>query len=573
MMELINKILIALRLKKPFVWTPLEYELKKLNEAYLKIFKPTIDCINQISKGADYKIALTYTDIKGVTHKQQFKTSVISDEQPGIRFKIKLPNILNVGSVKYKESYGLSEELIIERSGEELFIPENSVIDFETKFPTKPQFLEGKFSRLKSKKQSPTNAYCRLVIPTNDKEMVYPTSILDYKDNHMKFDMSNWDRQMSLIGIPFLSTKGMYSELTIKGVKFHFYALEPINSQVIDSIDKITIELFQQVSYAIRLCFAFLSGKFYKGETILVSSDTSDFSKINYFDYQVEQPSIITGNQIINPTFFFGQYSKKDKETQEQWKEFHNMFDPEIFSSICNKVLDSPELMRSIELIINAGSINDPIQKGALYSVSIETITELLKTENKKVFKPIQESRIWKPFYKDLKTCLNGIKGSISEEGYKTLNSKLANINSPTNREKLEKPFKLVGIDLTQTELESLEQRNSYLHGGQPEDRSWSTMSNLNALKLHYLIGMLILKYFDYSGHYINISGWYILHDRETKNLMEKFDFSELKEIMEKIKSKDFETTEQLDKAKQILENFDKFNMAGLEIEGLIKII
>lgn len=572
-MELINKILIVLRLKKPFVWTPLEYEIKKLNKAYPKIFKPTIDCINQFSKGADYKIALTYTDIKGVTHKQQFTTSIISDEQSGIRFKIKLPNILNVGSVKFKESYGLSEELIIERSGEELFIPENSVIDFETKFPAKPQFLEGKFSGIKSKKQSPTNAYCRLVISNNDKEMVYPTSILDYKDNHMKFDMSNWDRQMSLIGIPFLSTKGMYSELTIKGVKFHFYALEPINSQVIDSIDKISIELFQQVSYAIRLCFAFLSGKFYKGESILVSSDTSDFSKIDYFDYQVEQPSIITDNQIINPTFFFGQYSEKDKETQEQWKEFHNMFDPGIFSSICIKVLDSPELKRSIELIINAGSINDPIQKGALYSVSIETLTELLKTENKKVFKPIQESRIWKPFYKDLKTSLDVIKGSISEEGFMMLNSKLANINSPTNREKLEKPFKLVGIDLTQTELEILEQRNNYLHGGQPEDKNWSAMSNMKALKLHYLIGMLILKYFNYSGHYINMSGWYILHDRETKNLMEKFDFSELKEVMEKIKSKDFETKGQLDMAKQILENFDKFNIAGLEIEGLIKII
>ncbi len=315
MKELINKILIALRFRKPFVWTPLEDELKTLDEAYLKIFTPTIDCINHISTNADFKITLTYTDVKGVDHKQQFITSVISDEQPGIMFKIKLPNILNIGSVKYKESYGLSEELIIKSGTEEFFIPENSVIDFETKFPAKPQVLEGRFSRLKSNKKSPANAYCRMVIPSNDKEMVYPTSILDYKDNHMKFDISNWDRQKSLIGIPFLSTKGMYSELTVKGFKFHFYALEPINSYVIDSIDRISIELFQQISYAIRLCFAFLSGKFYKVDTILLSSDTSDFSKIQYFDYKVEQPSIITDNQIINPTFFFGQYSEKDKET------------------------------------------------------------------------------------------------------------------------------------------------------------------------------------------------------------------------------------------------------------------
>ena len=41
------------------------------------------------------------------------------------------------------------------------------------------------------------------------------------------------------MGIPFMTTKGMYAELSIKGGSFHFYGLEQLNSQVIDSLEKI----------------------------------------------------------------------------------------------------------------------------------------------------------------------------------------------------------------------------------------------------------------------------------------------------------------------------------------------
>jgi len=555
------------------MWTPPEFEIKKLEKAYLKFFKPTIDYINKISGGGYYNTKLTYIDLEGKNHNTKFEITLISDNEPGLKFKILLPNVLNIGSVKYKESYGLAEELILENKDTTLIIPENSVIEFNTKIPAKPQILEGRFKRVKTSKDYKNNSYCRLIIPTKDNDMIYPTTILEYKENHMKFDMPNWDRQTTIMGIPFMTTKGMYVELTIKNWNFHFYGLEQINSLIIDSIEEISVKKFREVAYAIRLCFAFLIGRFYKDETILVASSNGDFSKIDYLDYCLEEASILTDNQIINPTLFFSQSSEKDEETQTLWKPFHNMFDTRVLSSMCDKVLDSSEFMRSLELIVNAGNIIDPVQKGALYSVCIETLTEIIKTKNEIAFKPIENKKIWKPFYNDLKSCLDKIKGEISDEGLNILNAKISNLNSPTNRDKLEKPFKLVGIELSQNEIESLEQRNNYLHGGQPNDDGWFTKSNLNALKIHYLIGMLILKYFKYSGHYINLSGWYLLHDNETENILKNFDFSELGEVMRKIKDKDFESIEQLDSAKKKMKNFDKFNKASLEIEDLIRII
>ena len=575
MKRLIEKLLIALKIKKQFVWTPPEIELQKHENAFLKLFKPTVKCINELSKGGKFSLALTYTDLDNKTITETVEAILSSEGQSGINFEISLPNILNVGSVKYKESYGLTEQLILKGKETNFVIPEDSVIDFETKFPAKPQILKGLFNKVESEKQKPEKAFFRLVVPIKDKEMIFPTSILEFKENHMKFDIPSWDRQMSLMGIPFMTTMGMYSELTIKDHKFHFYAIEQINSQIIDSINEISFDFYKKATYSIRLCFAFLSGKFYKDESITIASDKDDFSTVEFFEYQVEHPSIVSENQIINPTFFFSQYSKKDKEIQAAWKEHHNMFSSELFSFMCEKVIDSPELMRCLELTVNAGAINDPVQKGAFYSVSIETFTELFKSENEESFKPIPKAQneLWKQLRDESKGALEQIKEEIGDSGYSILTKKIENLNSPTNRDKLEKPFKMLGIELSDEETKFLNQRNDYLHGGYPDDKEWIVMSNLNALRLHFLIGMLILKYFNYTGHYINVSSWFLLHNREAKKLMERFDFSELQEVTERIQTKDFESLEQLENARKILEDFEKLNIAAFTIEELIKII
>lgn len=575
MKKIIDKLLIALKIKKQFVWTPPEMEQKKHENASLKLFKPTIDCINKISKGGKFSLSLTFTTLDNETITENFEAIINSDGQPGIRFEITLPKMLNVGSVEYKESYGLTEQLILKGKETNFLIPEDSVIDFETKFPAKPQILKGIFDKVSADNQPPEKAFFRLLIPIKDKELVFPTSILEFHENHMKFDISSWDRQMTLMGIPFMTTMGMYSELTIKEHKFHFYTIEQISSQIIDSIDEISFDFYKKVTYSIRLCFAFLSGKFYKDESITIGSEKEDFSKVDFFEYQVEPPSIISENQIINPTFFFSQYSQKDEETQAAWKEYHKMFGTELFSSMCEKVIDSPEFMRSLELVVNAGSISDPVQKGALYSVSIETFTELFKSENEEIFKPIpkEKDKYWKQLRDESKNVLEQIKKEISDSGFSILNKKIENMNGPTNRDKLEKPFKLLGIELTPEETSILNQRNNYLHGGYPDDKEWIVMSNLNALKLHYLIGMLILKYLNYTGHYINVSSWFLLHNREAKKLIERFDFEELQEVTRRIQTQDFDSIEQLEKARKILEDFEKLNIAALTMVELIKII
>ena len=225
MKTLIYKILIFLKIRKPFRWPLSEFEIKKLEQADLKIFKPTLECLNTFASGGKFEITLSYIDLNQTNKNDRFKTLLQIDKRTGISFSIILPNILNIGSVKYKESYGLDKKLLLQNSNLKIYIPENSVSDFETVFPAKPHILKGRFTNLQSLENRPQNAFCRKIIPINDKEAIYPTSILEFKENHMKFDISNWDRQQSLIGIPFMSTLGMYADLTINNLTFHFLLL------------------------------------------------------------------------------------------------------------------------------------------------------------------------------------------------------------------------------------------------------------------------------------------------------------------------------------------------------------
>src|SRR5690606_9604383 len=88
----------------------------------------------------------------------------------------------------------------------------------------------------------------------------------------------------------------------------------------------------------------------------------------------------------------------RSKQEQKDLKKYHKMFGSNLFSLLCEKALNHPELLRTIELIITAGNLSDSIQKGALYSVAIETITEFLKDLNQELFKPIKDKKIFSSF-------------------------------------------------------------------------------------------------------------------------------------------------------------------------------
>jgi hypothetical protein len=552
---------------------PLEYETRIFKDSTKKVFKPTIDCLNKITKGGVFQITLEYSNSKKETEKNKFKLEIIQQKVAGLPFKITLPNLLDIGGVEYKESYGLTNELIIEQEGQKYFVSADSIKDFKTEFPRKPQYLEGTFLNFRSTNEEKEENFYRIVICVQDTQMIYPTEILEYDKNYMTFDISNWDKQKDLLGIPYPSTKGMYSNLEINGKKFHFYALEPINAFIIDCVDKIEKNDFIAITQSIRMCFAFIAGKFYKDETVYIASDDQDFRTIKNFDYKVEEPSIISENQIINPIFFFNQFSKNEGNVPETWKDYHKMFSCEVFSELCEKVLDSTELFRSLELVINAGAIKDPIQKGALYSVSLETITNYFKQKNNDNFKIVQDKKVWDHLSEDLKSIIAEKKDVIGMSDCERLINKIESINRIPNSDALRKPFDLVGITLTDEDIKVLEVRNRYLHGNKPNNSAIRFDLEAIALKLHCLICKLILKHISYAGHFMYLPAWYHMHNRETIKLFQKVDIKEIINIMEKFKNNELKDIPEKERLLRLIDDYKLYLKAVMEIGQLIMII
>lgn len=566
-----NRVLIFFG-KRTFRWEMSEYEKKTLEEATRKNFLPCLNLINSFGTGGVFEIQLSYRDrdndsqINGI-----YELEILKADKGSPAFKITAPQGIPVGGVKYSNSYGLDKELRFQDRETRYVVSPNSIFEFNANFPRLPLLLTGRFAHVRSDNEENQNVYRRMIIPVKETDMVYPTAILEFRDNHMKFDLSSWDRQSSLLGLPFLSTKGMFSSIKIKGIQFHFYALEPINSVVIDSIDVITKEEFSKSTDIIRLAFAFLSGKYYREESVTFSSNDIDMSSILNLDLKKEEPTVLTDNQLINPNMFFDRYERQSAATKEQWKVYHTMFSSEVFSNFCEKLYDSVEFKRSVELMVNAGAISDPVQKGALYSVSLETLTEYLRNLDEEAFKPISDKAIYQTFRTGLQGELTKIKESIPESSFNILEKKLDNINSPTNRDKLIKPFQHLSIKLEPEDIEVLEHRNRYLHGDKPDDVTENKELLKIAFHLHSLIGKLVLKHVGYSGHYLNLHIWHTFNHRDDS--LKEVDFNEAHMFLEKIKANNFSSKEEISRAKEVIENYYALLILAVDLEKLIVII
>lgn len=215
--EILRRLILYFRRSDMLKWELSEPEKKKLEAATRKYFIPCLELINKFAEGGSYKITLNYK------HRDSELAEVVSYDifiQPsidtGLDFTITAAEGIPVGGVKYKESYGLDLSLKLTKDDEKYLVNKNSVFNFSNNFPATPLIVTGTFSHFQSDNPEDGTAYRRMLLRVIDPEMIYPTDILEFGKNHMKFDDSSWDWQKSLIGLPFVSTKGMFVNVKIK---------------------------------------------------------------------------------------------------------------------------------------------------------------------------------------------------------------------------------------------------------------------------------------------------------------------------------------------------------------------
>jgi hypothetical protein len=280
--------------------------------------------------------------------------------------------------------------------------------------------------------------------------------------------------------------------------------VEDVPAQFIDSHTKVDLICFKKHAHAIRSAFAILSGKYYRDQAFYIASRKKDFSKIDQVFFEQEQESVLTENRMIDFQLVREMYEAQNDEYKAAHKNTPWTLSPAIFSNLCTEIVKHQPVNRTIELIISGNLNHNPIQRGAIYSVAVETLTTEIFDRHKTDLKPIKDKVIARELRENLIGTLKTFDKKIDANVIKMLAAKLENVNQPTNREKLSMPFEYYGIKLSEDERKVLEHRNKFLHGETPKTDLYELEEVV--LQLHHLIGCLVLKHVGYSGYVTNLA-------------------------------------------------------------------
>lgn len=152
---------------------------------------------------------------------------------------------------------------------------------------------------------------------------------------------------------------------------------------------------------------------------------------------------------------------------------------------------------RTLLLMVQAVTQPDYIRV-VQFAVALEAIAKLFYEDNEQKMKPIPDNTVAKRLRSSLKSELEKFS-DIPDEVKEKLKNYLDRINSPTNADMLTKPFELLGINLSDADLEAIRKRNDFLHGRLPADAGTHELSVIG-YRLQFCVNAIILKFLGYQG-------------------------------------------------------------------------
>lgn len=486
-----------------------------LENAVALTLLPSFTAIHDFTGSGNFKVSLIYLDREDEKKVKvgEYPARLMFDEHPGIGFEITMFDPPAVGGVDHLESYGLHRQLGFISESEVISVAKNSVYDFSTRFPYKPQTLKGRLKQANLLVDGDyKNNYNRLMLTLTDDKVICLQDIVETTGAHI-YDHEPLNVHGSLMGLTF-KTGGTYTDVDIAGLKYSMYSVN--TGQIfVDGYGREDLIDFKQKAEIIRVAFALLSGKFYGGKCLYVTSNEADFKEIDGVWYELERSPILSNRRVIDLQTFRLMLKHEDPEQLKQYKEIDKRISGDVFSALCKALLENESLLHAANLVISGMGNIDPLQQGALYAVALETLTTALGEQKAKDLKPIADKNISKAFVADLKSVLAKYEADLSEEAKTILTKNIEGVNRPTNRDKLVKTFDLYGITLSDLDKNTIDKRNDYLHGRNPLDLSKQFELTQISLRLHSLIVALFLKSVGYEGHVINLDIHIYLTDEE----------------------------------------------------------
>lgn len=263
---------------------------------------------------------------------------------------------------------------------------------------------------------------------------------------------------------------------------------------VFRSQKRMDITLFENVVDVVRTLYGLLSGYSFADSGYFISDYTGEKPK-NRIPLIVRYHNLEKAKKhkypLLDKTHYVDDDHKKLEITTEQ------------FEALVKLLVGNDEFKRAARMLTDASAI-DGASRGALAVVALESISNQIVKKGPAV-KIITDKDVASQLNYELNKGLKKVKGKISAEDFKKLESKVNSVNNLPNAVKLESVFEQLGIVLNEEEQYCISCRNQFLHGALPKHDKikFLTINELVFLvsqRLIMLTAMLLLKKAGFNG-------------------------------------------------------------------------
>lgn len=418
------------------------------------------------------------------------------NENNDLEFKFILEEIYGQEYLEDIQKFGVNEEIILNQSGSQFVINSNSAINLSVSI-SQPQVLTLTVKNFQTgKSKSFDDKILRLTMEIDEEA---PLSLFETE----------------LLHISDTTTGKGIIEFELNGTSYHLFGHknDDLNKNYlfIESRQELKLEKFKNDCESILIGFGFITGNYYQNKQYIQVLREDNVILADYTYYEQKQDSIITNVALLDPHRWW-QYLDIQKST-DLMEKVPGEFQMKYFNSLIDAINRNSTLSRTIKLLLEGNQTKVNLLRAGIYSIALETLTNLIYEENEEKINPIEDKKLSKLLQSKFRDTIMEYDSFIGDYGMKILESKINDLNRPTNSKKLLRPFEIYGIPLNKEQQKILSHRNKFLHGTAPFnenelDSKEFEIANIS-MKLLFLISCLILKYCGYSGYILNLSTWH----------------------------------------------------------------
>lgn len=291
---------------------------------------------------------------------------------------------------------------------------------------------------------------------------------------------------------------------------------------IIDSVQHSNLNQFQKKCFNALLALGFIKGDLIHDECFIISySDEKIVTPENILYYSMRE-SVKTNQGTFTANPFSVNYNidfERDengmikKEIKDKLYEDIDNFSQDVFSNLTTLLFQYEKIQRAtlIYVLSHIASLEIKIPN---YYVAIEAISAHISAElatEKKSLNPIKDIDLANDLIKQITTIVKKIKTDrqlMDEEfNMEILSKNINKLNAPPNADKLSESFAIIGYTLSKEQKDILNDRNRFLHGSFLKtigDDSEFREGLHTALRLHFMIAVLIYKLAGFNGKIIN---------------------------------------------------------------------